>query len=31
MLLAALWALCTRNRLELVDRESVEICDQTQK
>ena len=31
MLLATLWALCTRNPLELVDRESVEICDQTQK
>ena len=31
MLLATLWALCTRNPLELVDRESVEICDRTQK
>ena len=30
MLLAAIWALCTRNPLELVDRESVEICDRTQ-
>ena len=31
MLLATLWVLCTRNPLELVDRESVEICDRTQK
>ena len=31
MLLATLWALCTRNPLELVDWESVEICDRTQK
>ena len=31
MLLATLWALCTPNPLELVDRESVEICDRTQK
>ena len=31
MLLATVWALCTINPLELVDRESVEICDQTQK
>ena len=31
MLLATIWALCTINPLELVDRESVEICDHTQK
>ena len=30
MLLATLWALCTKNPLELVDLESVEICDRTQ-